>query len=154
MPNPIDRTESATGQPSPAYPMAIPPGHFRLSAEADKMIRQTSFSAEAWEDEAHPVFGLVAAIGGIGIPIGEVFASCGGAIDQGPLLASCVLHFARPLKIGITYQVNGTVESVTRKPSRRFGAADHLRLCIDVRDGDTPYSRLTLTVVMPMGSAA
>lgn len=137
-----------------AYPLSVPTGRFRLSSEQDALIRQTSGGAGGDGIDAHPVFGFVAAIGGLGMPIGDLFAQCGGSIEAGPLLAACDLRFARPLKVGITYQVDGMVETVVRKPSRRFGAADHLRLRIDVRDGDTAYSSLTLTIVMPIGAAA
>jgi hypothetical protein len=132
--------------------MVLATGRFRLDAEDDAMVRETSGAPERAAFEAHPIFGFIAALGGLGTPIETVFAQCGGSIRTGPLLASCALRFSRPLKIGITYQVAGIVEGVTRKPSRRFGAADHLRLSIDVRDGDVHYSNLHLTIVLPAGA--
>jgi hypothetical protein len=155
MPNPLRGGPGADDASLvPVYPLAIPTGHFRLDAEDDAMIRATSGGEPGNGEDAHPVFGFIAAIGGLGIPVGDVFTLCGGSIEAGPLLASSDLAFSRPLKVGVTYQVEGIVESVVRKASRRFGAADHIRLRIDVRDGATDYSRLTLTILMPVGVAS
>lgn len=153
MPGPAGDERPLGGETSPpTYPMALATGQFTLDADHDAMVRKTSGAPQRKDFDAHPIFGFIAALGGLGMPIETVFARCGGSIQAGPLLASSSLRFARPLKIGITYQVAGVVEGVTRKPSRRFGAADHLRLSIDVRDGDLLYSNLDLTIVLPIGA--
>jgi hypothetical protein len=151
MPSPAgdDRHPAAKGT-RPSYPMPLSIGQFRLDADDDTMVRETSSAPQRQAFEAHPIFGFIAALGGLGAPIETVFAQCGGSVQSGPLLASCSVRFSRPLQIGITYQVVGFIEAVTRKASRRFGAADHLRLNIDVRDGDIHYSNLHLTIVMPV----
>lgn len=144
---------SAAGKPIGPFPIAIPTGDFRIDAESDLLIRQISQGPPGDGITAHPIFGFIASVGGLGIPIGTVFAWCGGSIAAGPLLASCDLRIARPLQVGITYQIKGQLLGLETKASRRFGRADHIALRIDIGRAEVHYSRLELTIVVPKGMA-
>lgn len=111
---PRRRLRAAESVLAPDGPVIVPPGRFELKASDDAKIRQICGAEAAIDGEAHPIFGFIAAIGGLGMPIGELFTRLSGAVEAGPLLASCVLYFSRPMKVGITYQVEGEVESLTR----------------------------------------
>ncbi|PXA84814.1 hypothetical protein DMC47_39350 [Nostoc sp. 3335mG] len=148
-----------SGGPTPVrqaplpVPAPIEVGSFRLASEDNVMITASSGGKPLPGGMAHPIFGFVAAVGGLGIPIGDLLARHGGSIAAGPLLGRCAIRYEMPLKVGLTYQVSGEVESVVRKRSRRFGETDHFTLRIDVGSGGQHYSSLTLTIIVPQETA-
>ena len=77
-------------------------------------------------------------------------------IDDGPLLAECVLDFHRELREGVDYQISGLVASVEHKSGRKFGEFD-LVTCvfklIDPRMGCAPAATVTNTYALPRAGA-
>lgn len=140
-------------QASLPVPAPIETGSFSLTPEDNAMIAASSGGNPSTDGTAHPIFAFIAAVGGLGVPIGDLLARHGGSIAAGPLLGRCAIRFERPLKVGLTYQVSGEVENVVRKTSRRFGETDHFTLRIDVRSGGQHYSSLMLTIIVPQGAA-
>src|SRR5690606_42081397 len=103
---------------------------------------------------AHPVFAYLGALNGLPRPIGDVSRSLGLAFDHGPVLGACVMRFPGRLRVGRGYDVRGEVTGITRKPSRRFGRADHAAFVIALCEGDSAASILEFTMVTPVVEAA
>jgi hypothetical protein len=134
-----------------AYPV-IAPGSFDLSAARDDSVRRMSGAPSRTGDRAHPIFAFVGALGGLPEPIKDLSESLGLAFANGPVLARCQIALARPLLVNRTYRVTARVEAIERKPSRRFGHADHLHLVIALAD-DTPFTEIALHIIFPAKGA-
>ena len=133
-----------------AYPMPLPLGHFPLDAELDDQLRADCGASPRRDGTAHPAMTFVAALGGAGLPVADILARCGCSIEAGPLLAACDLDWARPLQVSAVYQIAGAVTSKRRKPSRRFGSADHLALDFAIsRDGEL-HATVRLSMIVPV----
>lgn len=132
---------------------AIPAGHYRLSAALDDSIRDACAAPAREGQDAHPIFAMVAAIGGMGRRIGDVCRELGLAFDSGAVLGRCRIDYDRPLKVDADYAVDARILRLERKASRRFGAADHLTLEMIVSAGQAPCTRLELTTIIPAAAA-
>lgn len=128
----------------------LPIGYFDLTEMLDDSVRLACGATDRNADEAHPVFGFVAALGGAGLKIADILALCGCEIDSGPLLASCDLELPCALKVSRTYQVRCEVAHLERKPSRRFGEANHVGLRFDLSSGGADHGTLRLRIVVPV----
>ena len=136
------------GERPPHFPLAIPPGEYRLDAAVDDALRVTSGAAARVDDTAHPALAFVLALGGAGEEIATTLRRSGYSIELAPLLAGCEIRFSERLTVGTLYRVEGEVAGVTRKPSRRFGTADHLRLSYSFAADGRPVGTLSLTMVI------
>lgn len=136
-----------------ALPMTLPAGSFLLLPELDDALRTTCGAAPRTGAVAHPALAFVAALGGSGLPVAEILTRCGCSIEAGPLLASCDLAWMHPLHVGATYRVEGEMTSRQRKPSRRFGAADHLVLSFAITLDGALYVTLKLRMIVPVVAA-
>lgn len=83
-------------------------------------------------------------------PIGDFSRDLGLAFDAGPVLGECRLSFPGTLLVGETYRATVEVLDLTRKPSRRFGQADHLTLAITLSDAAGPASILEFRMITPV----
>lgn len=133
--------------------LVLPPGRFALTPALDDRVRALALAPPRRGDRAHPVFAYLGALNGLPQPIGDVSRSLGLAFDHGPVLGGCVMRFPGPLRVGRVYEVWGEVASVTRKPSRRFGRADHAAFLIALCEGDAAASILEFTMVTPVVEA-
>lgn len=144
---------SSRGRPVARFePIGLPTGHFDLSPESDDRLRSLSGATPRDGSMAHPIFCFVAGIGGMGVPVAEAIARGGCSIEAGPLLASCTISCHRPMKVGLTYQVDAMIADKVRKESRRFGAADHLLFRLALSSGGTKYVDLELRMIVPAGT--
>lgn len=128
--------------------MTIPVGEFLLAASLDDRLRLSSGAAARIGNTAHPALAFVLALGGAGEGIAKTLERGGYAIDQAPLLAGCEIAFEERLAVDTLYRVDGELAGVTRKPSRRFGTADHLRFHYRFAVLDRPVGTLSLTMVI------
>jgi len=133
---------------SPAF--AIPDGHYRLDAALDDRLRAITGAPPRGPDgRAHPIFAFVMALGGMGLRIADLSQRLGLNFGAGPVLAGCKMDYRAALLTGHDYAVAARIEALERKPSRRFGTADHLRLCIALSRGGTPCAETRLHIIFP-----
>lgn len=133
------------------YP-TIPIGSFDLKSTRDDRVRRMSDAPPRTDARAHPIFNLIAALGGLPVPIKELSENLGLAFAAGPVLARCQFGIARPLLVDRHYTVAARVDRIERKPSRTFGQADHLHLGFALTD-DTPFSTVALHIIFPVQDA-
>lgn len=130
-------------------PIAIAAGRYPLSIALDDRIRAAADAPARYGRKAHPVFAFVAALGGMGVSVADLCRMIGSRVEDGPVLATCTIDQARAMEVDRSYDVEGAVEAIVRKPSRRFGAADHVGIGLCVRSGGEVFSHLRLAWVMP-----
>jgi hypothetical protein len=128
----------------------IPSGVFDLSAGLDDAIRNSCGAPIRRGVEAHPIFAFIAALGGMGSRVGDVCRDLGLAFDSGAVLGRCRIDYDTALRVDTRYDVDTTVLAIERKPSRRFGAADHLTLNMTVSAMGRAFARVRLTTIMPV----
>lgn len=127
----------------------IPVGRYLLDPALDDRLRAFNGVAPREGDTAHPVFAFVMALGGMGLSIRELSDQLGLAFGDGPVLAGCVLEYHSTLRVGARYDVAAEVAELLRKPSRRFGAADHLHLHIRLSQAGRACAEARLHIIFP-----
>lgn len=108
-----------------------------IAAEENRALCQSCGVAPAADGTAHPIYFFVATHVGMGMTIGQMCAACDFDVNQGPMIVSSKVEYARPLRVGEPYGVRGDIRSLTRKPSRKLGTIDLLdyRLSLVAADG-------------------
>lgn len=104
------------------------------------------------DGSAHPVYFYVASQVGMGVTVAGLCALCNFDIEDGPMMGTCDVTFFQPLLTGQPYQVRGTINSLTRKQSRKLGMMDLLEysLHLDLPDGTRACS-VTNSWILPRG---
>lgn len=127
----------------------LPEGRFTISDEENGRLVQALRSGPLENDEAHPVWGYIAAQRGIGIAVSELLALAGFNVADGPMLASCTLTFTEPLQVGREYRVEGEVVGLERKHGRRAGVFDLLTVEERLVVGDRASASVRNVFVLP-----
>lgn len=84
---------------------------------------------------AHPTVAFLAAQGGLGVELGELFALFGASAADGPMLGEWSVEFAEPLRVGAGYAVTGVVEA-RRRTTGRTGVFDLVTVRIELAGDD------------------
>lgn len=126
-------------------------GSYHLSAALDDRVRALSDAPLRQGDAAHPIFAYIGALGGLPEPIGDWSRRLGLGFDLGPVLGACTIDYPGDLRVDLIYRVDAEVTAITRKPSRRFGQADHAAFVIALCRPD-PVSVLRFTMITPVAA--
>ncbi|MEY1673157.1 hypothetical protein AB4Z55_03165 [Gordonia sp. ABKF26] len=74
--------------------------------------------------DAHPLWGLVLALRGMGISVDELCTLAGQRPQDVLLFGNCEIIAHRPLRVGATIDVTAMIEPVSRKETRHGGFLD------------------------------
>lgn len=129
---------------------ASSPGIYDLSAVLDDRVRQLCGAPPRSGDLAHPIHAYLGALGGMETPIGDFSRQLGLAFDAGPVLGQCTMTYPGRLRVDQRYDVTAKVLDLIRKPSRRFGQADHLTLEIALSHDGATASLLQFKMITPV----
>ena len=111
---------------------SLPGGWYDIVAE-ENMALCTALGGEPdAHGLAHPIYAYVATQAAMGVTVAQLCALCAFDVADGPMIAESDILFERSLMVGQRYHVGGEIVSLTRKPSRTFGAVDllHYRLAM------------------------
>lgn len=127
---------------------------YTISAEENRALCLSTGVEPAADGTAHPVYFYIATQIGMGSTVAGLCAACDFDVEQGPMMASSQVDFARPLVTGQPYRVDGRILSLVRKNSRKLGVMDLMeyQLELSLPDG-TPVLRTTNRWVLPRGNA-
>lgn len=128
----------------------IDDGWYDLTPALDDEVRFLGNAPPRVGDRAHPIHAYIGALGGMSMSIGDFSRALGLAFDHGPVLGQCSLSFPGSLRVGRRYRVTPRVISQLRKPSRRFGQADHLVTEITLSDDAGAASILRFAMITPV----
>ena len=95
------------------------------AAQNAELCRSTQIEP-AGDGTAHPIYYYVATQVAMGKTVAELCALCDFDVQEGPMMASSEVRFARPLKADTPYRVSGEILSLVRKRSRKLGVMDVL----------------------------
>jgi hypothetical protein len=102
----------------------IPGGSWTLADYENWLGHDALYSTP--EEAPHPVMAFIAAQRGLGVTVAELFRLWGTEMADGPMLTESTLEFPGEFRVGVEYDVTGTVESVQRKSGRTMGDFDLL----------------------------
>jgi hypothetical protein len=115
----------------------FPGGRYRIEAHVDWLLRDVlGAPQDAGSGLAHPTAAFLAAQGGIGMSIDDVFAVFGASAADGPMLGGWSAEVVEPLRVGADYRVRGSVTGAERKQGRRAGVFDLVTVAIDLLGDD------------------
>ena len=145
---------SATVRPVAAVGARFAPGAYTIQRHEDVLLRDLLDAPAGDGPVAHPLWGMLAALRGLGDDVDGILAVAGARVDEGPVIASCELEYERPLEVGVPYAVTGHVTGLERKHGRRTGPFDLYTFVIELATADgRPASRLTQVWVLPREGA-
>ncbi|WP_293855056.1 hypothetical protein [uncultured Alsobacter sp.] len=139
------------GPPSPESLVGrrLPGGTLVIAPTDDAALRGILGSAAGPAGEAHPLFGFIGAMRGMGIDWHGFFALCGASADDGPMMGETDLDLRRPLATGQAYAVTATIVGFVRKEGRRTGPFDVVTLQVDIADESGPVAVLRQSIILP-----
>jgi hypothetical protein len=127
MPIALEELERLVGKPFPGGTYTIEPYRHWLMTDAFGAVPTS-------EGTAHPMETYYGALAGMGISVDELFALVGATAADGPMFGETTIDVRQPLRIGTTYDVSGSIESVARKEGRRAGVFDIVGFRLELRE--------------------
>ena len=107
-------------------PQSLPGGWYDIGAEENAALCRVLGDEPDAYGLAHPLYSYIATQAAMGVTVAELCALCAFDVAAGPMIVGNDIIFERSLMVGQRYQVSGEIVSLTRKPSRTFGAVDLL----------------------------
>lgn len=127
-----------------------PEGTYTIASWEDRILRDAIGAPLADDDEAHPLWGYIAAQGGIGTDVDGILEPTGARPSDGTMIASCEVVYERPLRVGVAYRATGEIVGLERKHGRRTGPFDLFTFRIElIAPDDACAARMTAVWVLP-----
>lgn len=132
--------------------LQLPGGILNLPAGDDAALRVILGSDPSADGGAHPLFGFIGAMRGMGIDWHGFFALCGASADDGPMMGETDLDLRRPLRTGHDYTVTAEIVGFEHKEGRRTGPFDVVTLQVAIADAEGPAAVLRQSIILPRAS--
>lgn len=115
----------------------FPGGRARVEPYVDRLLRDVVGAPPAGPDGlAHPLMVFLAAQGGLGVELDEVFALFHATSADGPMLGEWSVRVHRPLRVGVECATRASVVDVVRKRGARTGAFDIATMLVELLGAD------------------
>ena len=101
---------------------------------ADAVLAEPPSLLDPEPQVAHPLLAWMAATGAMGISWDELFTWFDATAADGPVFGEHETTLHRPLVVGATYRVAGSIVSAQRKTGRRTGVFDVVGYSMDLAD--------------------
>lgn len=139
-----------SGHPSPEGLIGrkLPGGTLTLSEADDAALRGILGAAPDGAGIAHPLFGFIGAMRGMGLDWDAFFALCGASMDDGPMMGETDLDLRRPLETGHDYDVTAAIVGFESKSGRRTGPFDVVTVEVIIADKDGPAVVLRQSLII------
>jgi hypothetical protein len=129
----------------------LPGGVYRITPDENADFCASVGAAPDAGGLAHPLFYYIATQCAMGLSVGELLALCHFDVSDGPMMTASDASFARPLRVGAEYRIEGEILSLVRKPSRTFGMADQLKFRLVLSDAEGEAASATSSWLLPRG---
>ena len=123
----LETLEALVGKPFPGGTYTIKPYEHWLMMDAVG-------GPVGFEGPAHPLYVYYGALGGMGMSVDDLFTLVGATAADGPMFGETGIEIHKPLQIGATYDVSGSITGVTRKEGRKAGVFDIVAFALELRD--------------------
>lgn len=112
----------------------FPEGSFTIAPSEAWLTADAVASPPLPDGVAHPMYVYYAGLVGMGLSLDDLFALVGATAADGPMFGEAQLDFVRPLRIGETLTVAGTVTDVARKSGAKTGTFDIVTFRLELVD--------------------
>lgn len=99
---------------------------YTISAEENSALCRSVGVEPAADGTAHPIYYYIASQVAMGKTVAGVCETCLFDVNEGPMMGSSEVRFAKQLEVGEDYKVTGEILSLIRKKSRKLGVMDVL----------------------------
>jgi hypothetical protein len=132
-----------------------PAGTYTIEPWEDRVLRDSVGAPPARGDEAHPIWGYIAAQSGIGVDVEGILEPVQARTADGTMIVSAVIDYAKDLRVGVTYTAEGEIVGLERKRGRRTGPFDLFTFRIALSEPEGAHAAtLTAAWILPRKEAA
>jgi hypothetical protein len=112
----------------------FPGGQCRVEPYRNWLTCDAVHSPVPLDGVAHPMFCYYGALAGMGISLDELFALVGATADDGVMFGEAEIKLCRPLRVGESFAVRGSITGAERKQGRRAGVFDIVSFRLELVD--------------------
>jgi len=112
----------------------FPGGTITIEAWEHRLMCDTLLVEPPADGTAHPFYAYQATRAGMGLDLDEMFALCLADPDDGGMFGEHEAELDRPLRVGETYAVRGSITDVERKQGRTAGTFDMITFRLELLD--------------------
>lgn len=132
----------------------FPDGSYTIDPEDHQRFVQTTGGRRSDTGTAHPVFGFLATHCGMGLDFPQFMALLGAPLDSGALFGQEDLRLERPLHIGETFTVRGSIVEARATVGAQVGSMFLVTCGLELVDGEGEVvCRSRETYVVPRADA-
>ena len=99
---------------------------YKIATDENAALCRSTGVEPAADGSAHPIYYYLATQVAMGKTVAGLCEVCEFDVDDGPMMGSSGVRFAKPLQVGQDYKVTGEILSLVRKKSRKLGVMDVL----------------------------
>lgn len=128
----------------------FPGGTYTITPERNALFLKAVDGIESRDGNAHPIMHFIATHAGKGMSFEQLVAFLGIPLDAGALFGQEDLEIFRPVRIGETVEVRGSIVDAGSKNGAKTGAFDTLTTAIELVDaGGNVCCRSLETYIFP-----
>jgi acyl dehydratase len=113
---------------------ALPGGTYTVDPSKHALFLEAVAAEPSPAGNAHPMFCFIAAHNGMGLTFPQFMDLLEAPLDAGALFGQEDLHIVRPLKIGETVSVRGTIVEAVTKHGAKTGSFDRVTCGLELVD--------------------
>jgi len=128
----------------------FPGGSFLIDKDINNLVNKSTGKIDSLDksNDSHQIFSMIA-LSNIGYTLQEFFDFLNYDVNKGPMLGECDIKFYYPLKLNKNYDVQGIIESLEFKRSKKIGDIDIMKFRIDILHNYKIITEILYTWILP-----
>ena len=128
----------------------FPGGSFLINEDLNKLVNKSTGKLDSLNknNDSHQIFYMIA-LSNIGYTLEEFFNYLNYDVNKGPMLGECNIKFYNPLKLNNNYDVQGKIEGLEFKRSKKIGNIDIMTFSIDILHNNKIITKILYTWILP-----
>ena len=131
----------------------FPGGSFTIDKEINNLIKSSTgleiSKSTSNEYLVHPIFSMVA-LNSIGYTLEELFNLLNYDVRKGPMLGECDFNLLDNFNLDRIYKVNGFIESIESKVSKKIGNFDIMSFKLEITFENRIVSKINYKWILPV----
>ena len=128
----------------------FPGGSFLIKEDLNKLVNKSTGKIDSLNNnnDSHQIFSMIA-LSNIGYTLEEFFNYLNYDVNKGPMLGECNIKFYNPLELNKNYDVQGKIENLEFRRSKKIGDIDIMNLSIDILHNNKIITKILYTLILP-----
>ena len=128
----------------------FPGGSFFINEDLNKLVNKSTGKIDSLNNnnDSHQIFSMIA-LSNIGYTLEEFFNYLNYDVNKGPMLGECNIKFYNPLELNKNYDVQGKIENLEFRRSKKIGDIDIMNLSIDILHNNKIITKILYTLILP-----